>query len=170
MINLDNLQEKSRTPIGLNHLVIRVRDLELSHTFWTECLGFVHVGTMSRPDADGSPTDPTRFYSGERDGLVSHHDIALVQDKRFADSDLGRSPLDHIAIAYADEEEWRAQIKFLRNRSVDLYRPVKRGTTYSIHLKDPNGYTIELVCELPRASWDRDINRALNEPPLTLLA
>jgi catechol-2,3-dioxygenase len=28
------------TPAGINHLVINVRDIEESHKFWTETLGF----------------------------------------------------------------------------------------------------------------------------------
>ena len=34
------------TPIGLNHLVINVRDIEASHKFWTEMLGFQQVGSV----------------------------------------------------------------------------------------------------------------------------
>ena len=34
------------TPGGINHLVINVRDMEESHRFWTEILGFKEVGTV----------------------------------------------------------------------------------------------------------------------------
>jgi len=27
------------TPVGINHLVLNVRDLEESHAFWTEIMG-----------------------------------------------------------------------------------------------------------------------------------
>ena len=36
------------TPAGINHLVINVRDMEESHKFWTEVLGFKQVGQSSR--------------------------------------------------------------------------------------------------------------------------
>ena len=36
------------TPGGINHLVINVRDMEESHKFWTEILGFKEVGRSSR--------------------------------------------------------------------------------------------------------------------------
>ena len=36
------------TPGGINHLVINVRDIEESHKFWTEMLGFKQVGKSSR--------------------------------------------------------------------------------------------------------------------------
>ena len=39
------------TPMGLNHLVINVRNLEESHRFWTEMLGFKQVGEVrARPE------------------------------------------------------------------------------------------------------------------------
>ena len=31
---------QAMTPSGINHLVINVRDIEESHRFWTEILGF----------------------------------------------------------------------------------------------------------------------------------
>src|ERR1041385_9414457 len=60
------------TPAGLNHLVINVRDMEESHRFWTEVLGFKQVGQSSRRNM--------RFYSGDHSGRMNHHDIALVEN------------------------------------------------------------------------------------------
>src|SRR5258708_11983239 len=59
-------------PGGINHLVINVRDIEESHKFWTEILGFKQVGQSSRR--------PMRFYSGDHGGQMNHHDIALVEN------------------------------------------------------------------------------------------
>ncbi|MBV8494516.1 MAG: VOC family protein, partial [Alphaproteobacteria bacterium] len=60
------------TPAGVNHLVINVRDMEESHKFWTEILGFKEVGRSGRR--------PMRFYSGDHNGQFNHHDIALVEN------------------------------------------------------------------------------------------
>ncbi len=65
------------TPVGLNHLVLNVRDIEASHRFWTELLGFRKVGEVP-PRLGGVQRGAMRFYSGERDGKMHHHDIALV--------------------------------------------------------------------------------------------
>ena len=35
--------DEAVTPRGINHLVINVRDIEESHKFWTETLGFKQV-------------------------------------------------------------------------------------------------------------------------------
>jgi len=39
---------EAMTPSGINHLVINVRDIEESHRFWTEVLGFKQVGVSLR--------------------------------------------------------------------------------------------------------------------------
>ena len=49
------------TPGGINHLVINVRDMEESHKFWTEILGFKEVGRSSRrPDEGRTKLRPTQ--------------------------------------------------------------------------------------------------------------
>jgi catechol 2,3-dioxygenase len=152
---------EAQTPCGLNHLVLNVRDIEESHRFWTELLGFRQVGTSRRPGPDGKP--PMRFYSGERDGKLRHHDIALVEGSApLVDPAVHPQALNHVAIEYATQEAWQKQIAFLTARGVALHRRVERGVTHSINLTDPNGNEIELVHELPRALWENDIDAALN--------
>jgi catechol 2,3-dioxygenase len=157
-------ETEAQTPCGLNHLVLNVRDIEESHRFWTEYLGFRHVGTLRRPGPDGKPRAPMRFYSGEQDGKLRHHDIALVESTALA-IDLSERPqaFNHVAIGYPTRETWQKQIAFLTARGVTLYGRVDRGVTHSIHLTDPNGHEIELVHELPRALWESDIDTALNQ-------
>jgi len=150
-----------QAPSGVNHLVLNVRDIEESHRFWTELLGFRHVGSSRRARADGGP--PTRFYSGLKDGKLHHHDIALYQEPGLDAADTARpQALDHVAIEYPSEASWRAQIRFLTERGVALHRLIERGATHSIHLTDPNGIAVELVFELPREQWEDDIEGALN--------
>lgn len=152
-----------QTPCGLNHLVLNVRDLDEAHRFWTELLGFRHVGTLRRSGPDGKPGPRMHFYSGEQDGQLRHHDIALVEVTDLP-SDFAARPqaFNHVAIGYPTHEAWRKQIAFLTARGVTLHRRVDRGVTQSIHLRDPNGYEIELVHELPRPLWEGDIDGALN--------
>ena len=65
------------TPRGVNHLVLNVRDMEESHHFWSDLLGFKQVGEL-HPRSDGVPSMNMRFYSGVVDD-VNHHDLALVE-------------------------------------------------------------------------------------------
>ena len=46
-----NIPDRAEAPMALNHVVLNVRDMEESHRFWTEMIGFRHVGT-AKPRAD----------------------------------------------------------------------------------------------------------------------
>ena len=148
------------TPIGLNHLVLNVRDIEASHKFWTEMLGFRQVGEVP-PRLGGVQRGAMRFYSGERDGKMHHHDIALVDTPDLPRAD-GPNPIGHVAIALPNREAWLKQLAFLQSRGVAFERRVEHGMTRSLYIRDPNGYSVELLYELPREMWEGDINAALN--------
>jgi len=45
-----------------------------SHKFWTETLGFKQVAYSKRRNGK------MRFYSGDHDGRMNHHDIALCEN------------------------------------------------------------------------------------------
>lgn len=153
----------SQTPIGLNHVVLNVRNIEAAHWFWTECLGFRHVGTQRRARSDGRPRPHMRFYSGEVGGKLRHHDIALVEHPALpAERPTHPQALNHVAIAYPTHEAWQKQIHFLLDQGVKLHGRIERGVTLSIHLTDPDGNEIELVHELPPEEWEGDIEAALN--------
>jgi catechol 2,3-dioxygenase len=159
--------QRAVTPSGLNHLVLNVRNLEESHRFWTEILGFKQVGELHP-----SPTRPNppkmRFYSGERGGSVSHHDVALVENTALpappAEWAMFGLPMaiNHIAIALPDRSAWLRQLEFLQSKGVPFDRRVDHGMTHSLYIHDPNGYGIELLYELPRDVWEGDIDAALN--------
>jgi catechol 2,3-dioxygenase len=153
---------EAQTPNGFNHIVLNVRNLEESHRFWTELLGFRHVGAL-RPGADGKLRARMRFYSGEHQGKLRHHDIALVEraDMARESAELPHA-LNHIAIGYASHHAWLRQLAYLRSRGVKLHGRIDRGVTNSVHVTDPNGYLVELVYELPREVWETDIEGALN--------
>lgn len=154
------------TPVGINHLVLNVRNMEESHAFWTEIMGFKQVGELHpRPDRPNPPK--MRFYSGDHGGKLSHHDLALVEMPDLPPPpawDMTKSPLaiNHIAIALPNREAWLKQIAFLQSRGIPFHRRVNHGMTHSVYISDPNGYGIEVLYELPREVWEGDIDAALN--------
>jgi catechol 2,3-dioxygenase-like lactoylglutathione lyase family enzyme len=155
------------TPVGVNHLVLNVRDLEESHRFWTEILGFAQVGELHATPHRPNPPK-MRFYSGDHGGKMNHHDIALVENRNLPPppkewSMFGTAlAVNHIAIALPDREAWLRQLEFLQARGVPFDRRVNHGMTHSLYIHDPNGYGIELLYELPREVWEGDIDAALN--------
>jgi catechol-2,3-dioxygenase len=155
------------TPRGVNHIVLNVRDIEISHRFYTEILGFKHVAAL-KPKPDRPPLT-MRFYSGvDEEGRVNHHDLALCQLPK-ADGaqppewDLypNRPGINHIAITLPDRESWLKQLEFLREKGVKFHRRINHGMTHSVYISDPDGNGIEVLYELPHEFWE-DIDAAQN--------
>jgi catechol 2,3-dioxygenase len=156
-------------PRGINHMVLNVRDLEVSHRFWTEILGFRCVAELKSTPERKRPK--MRFYSGvDPQGAVTHHDIALAE---VPPANGGGAPepwemaprrvgLNHVAIAWPDRESWLRQIAFLQSRGVPFHRRVNHGMTHSVYISDPDGHGIEVLYELPREMWEGDIDAAQN--------
>jgi catechol 2,3-dioxygenase len=162
------MASKAVTPVGLNHLVLNVRNLEESHAFWTEIVGFKQVGELK--PAPTRPNPPKmRFYSGDRGGdTMSHHDLALVENPNLPPPPAEWAMVDmpcaisHIAVTLPNRESWLRQLAYLRERGVKFDRRVDHGMTHSLYIHDPNGYGVELLYELPREVWEGDIDAALN--------
>jgi catechol 2,3-dioxygenase-like lactoylglutathione lyase family enzyme len=162
---MDNTTAPSR-PNGLNHLVINVRDMEETQAFWTQMLGFQKVGEFARRDPSGLQRK-MQFYSGDHgNGQLNHHDIAFIEEPSLpappANGEKFLTAIGHIAIGFPDRDAWLRQIAFLQASGVKFDRRVEHGMTHSLYIRDPNGYSLELLYELPREAWAGDINAALN--------
>jgi catechol-2,3-dioxygenase len=155
------------TPSGLNHLVLNVRNLEESHRFWTEIVGFRQVGELKKTPGRPNPAK-MRFYSGDHGGRMNHHDIALIENPNLpappAEWAMNGMPMaiSHIAISFPNREAWLQQLEYVQSRGVKFNRRVDHGMTHSLYINDPNGYGVELLYELPREVWEGDIDAALN--------
>ena len=68
-------------PVGVNHIVLNVRNMDESHQFWTEVVGLRLVGEF-RQRPGRPPTPRMRFYSGTGTTGVHHHDLALVENPK----------------------------------------------------------------------------------------
>ena len=159
--------KQAMTPRGVNHIVLNVRDIEVSHRFYTEVLGFKQVAAL-KPKPDRPPLT-MRFYSGvDEQGHVNHHDIALCQipkadGPQAAEWDLypNRPGVNHIAVTMPDRETWLAQLAFLREKGVKFLRRINHGMTHSLYISDPDGNGIEVLYELAPEVWE-DIDAAQN--------
>lgn len=154
-------------PTGVNHLVLNVADLEASHRFWTEIVGFHQVGELHGKNGK-PPVMKMRFYSGLRDGVQNHHDVALVEQPGLTPPPeewsmaVSNLAVNHVAISYPDRESWLRQVEHVQAMGVKVNVRINHGMTHSIYVNDPNGYGIEMLYELPREVWGHDIDGALN--------
>ena len=154
------------SPSGINHLVLNVRDIDESHKFWTEIVGFKQVGEL-HPRAD-RPTPPKmRFYSAVNDGKLTHHTVALVESANLpppTDWVLNNSQvaINHVALTMPNREAWLKQLAFLQSKGVKFNWRVNHGVTHSVYINDPNGYGVEFLYEMPREMWENDIDAGIN--------
>jgi catechol 2,3-dioxygenase len=155
-------------PRGINHMVLNVRNIEVSHRFWTEIIGFRCVAQLK--PIPGRQRPKMRFYSGvDAKGDLTHHDLALAEVPQTVDGAPdqwnlmpGKVGLNHVAIAWPDRESWLKQLAFLQAKGVPFLRRVNHGMTHSVYIADPDGHGIEVLYELPREVWEGDIDGAQN--------
>jgi len=154
-------------PAGVNHVVLNVRDIEVSHRFWTEVIGLRQVGAW-RPRPELPSLRVMRFYSGSRAGKPSHHDVALVENRDLPPLPAAGEPagppqaIDHVAIAMPDRASWLKKLAELQDRGVEFGFRANHGVSHSVYITDPDGHCVELLYELPRELWEGDIDAALN--------
>ena len=146
----------AQPPRGINHMVLNVRNIEVSHKFWTEIIGFKCVAELK--PIPGRQRPKMRFYSGlDAKGDVTHHDLALAEIP--ATNANGAAP-----------DEWSLmpgrpglkQLAFMKSKGVPFLRRVNHGMTHSVYIADPDGHGIEVLYELPREVWEGDIDGAQN--------
>jgi len=170
-VNGFNPPSGAQPPRAINHLVLNVTDMEVSHRFWTEMLGFRCVAQLKQVPGRTRPN--MRFYSGvDARGGVTHHDLALAEvpkSKQTAGAGHeewslmpSRTGLNHVAIAWPDRESWLRQIAYLQSKGVPFHRRINHGMTHSVYISDPDGHGIEVLYELPREVWEHDIDAAQN--------
>ena len=148
---------------GISHLVLNVRDIETSHRFWTEVMGWEHCASLRRPSALGTDM---RFYRCAPD---HHHDVAIVQVPKSEslpeagswDMRPAGPGLNHVAITY-DRDAWLRQIAHLQAKGVEFKRRVNHGMTHSVYIADPDGNGLEILYDLPHEVWQDDVEAALN--------
>jgi catechol 2,3-dioxygenase len=160
------MAESTSRPVGINHVVLNVRDIEESHRFWTDIVGLKQVGAL-HPRAEMGPTPRMQFYSGDHDGKYTHHDVALVENPNLpppGEWGLFDKPvaINHVAIAMPSREAFVAKLADLKAKGVKFNMRVNHGVTHSVYISDPNGYGVELLYELPREMWENDIDAGIN--------
>ena len=146
---------------GLSHLVLNVRDLDASHAFYTDVLGFTQCGVLD----EGNRVGRMQFYRGDPS---HHHHIALVQTRDPAEPASQWSMIrttvgiNHIALNYGSGEAFLARVRHIVDLGVEIMQRGNHGMTHSAYVQDPDGNGIEVLYDVPAEAWEGDVNAALN--------
>lgn len=128
----------------INHLVLRVRDINRSIPFYQDVLGMQIVGRMGDAGVFFKFTD-------------NHHDLAL-----FALGSQAQGPFEqqvgmyHFALEVGTLEELQAARDELV-RVGALVGMSDHGVSKSLYIKDPDGNEIEILWNAPRDEWDQGV-------------
>jgi catechol 2,3-dioxygenase len=126
----------------LGHIVLYVRDVEVSRRFYREVLGWNEI-VHGRGVA---------AYSSGR----THHELLLIQ----VDAEAAPIPqrprvgLYHFGLKIGEsDDELRAAITRLREAGVPIVGMSDHGVTHSVYLLDPDGNEIEIYIDVQPARW-----------------
>jgi catechol-2,3-dioxygenase len=131
----------------LGHVVLYVRELARSVTFYRDVLGWRQVGP---PAGSGLPV--AMFSSGR-----THHELLLIQvGAEAAPIPPGRRVgMYHFGLKVGDtDEELRAALGRLLAAGVPVSGTADHGMTHSLYLADPDGNEIELYVDVPGVDWE----------------
>jgi len=125
------------------HVMIRVNDLEESLGFYTQVLGMKLLKT-----SENTEYQYTLAFLGYGD--INNHTVVELTYNWGKNSYEQGTAFGHLAIAVEDVP---ATCELIRAKGGTISReagPVKGGTTIIAFVKDPNGYSIELVEDKPQ--------------------
>ena len=147
------------TPGGINHLVVNVRDIEESHRFWTEMLGFKAASVSPR---EGRWQEEVTGISGAS-LMVAHlyghgHHLEFIQYLLGAIPGTAPQPAlrgaAHVCLETDDiEATWDALLKAgaTAQGAIAVVSSGAVGGAKAGYIRDPNGILIELLQLAPSA-------------------
>lgn len=141
--------------MGFHHVALATRDLEATHRFYTEAMGFELVKVVVAPTESEQGWAKHLFYDTGGDGLIAFwdlHDDTLPDFKTGMSTAVGLPPwVNHLAF-HAEPDELEGRIERWTAYGIDVVE-VDHGFCRSIYAMDPNGTMVE---------WCAD-TRPLNE-------
>ena len=131
----------------LGHLVLYVRDVARSATFYRDVLGWRQI----MPEPGVAPVGTAAFSSGR-----THHELLLIEVGSDATPIPGgrRVGLYHFGLNVGEtDDDLRAMMATLNNAGATIVGASDHTVTHSLYIQDPDGNEIELYVDVPGVDW-----------------
>jgi catechol 2,3-dioxygenase-like lactoylglutathione lyase family enzyme len=137
--------------MGIHHIALATRDMEATHAFYTEAMGFELAKAIAAPTETPDGWAKHVFYrTGGDDGLIAFWDL---HDDSLPDFDPALSAsqglpvwVNHLAFHARDEEHLAACRDRWLDADIDVAE-IDHGWCRSIYATDPNGTLVEWCCD-----------------------
>jgi catechol-2,3-dioxygenase len=137
----------------LGHLVLYVRDLDRSTTFYRDALGWRQIlGDVDNPL-------PFRAAAFSAPSGRTHHELLLIEVGPDATAiPAGRRVgMYHFGLKIGDsDDDLRAALTTLAEHNVTITGASDHTVTHSLYIVDPDGNEIELYIDVPGVDWRSD--------------
>ena len=137
----------------LGHLVLYVRDLETSASFYREVLGWRQI--LPGPGQQM----PFRAAAFSAPSNRTHHELLLIEvGQDAAPLPAGRRVgMYHFGLKVGDsDDELRAALATLETAGVTVLGASDHTVTHSLYIADPDGNEIELYIDVAGVDWAAD--------------
>jgi catechol-2,3-dioxygenase len=146
----------------LGHLVLYVRNLDVSAHFYRDVLGWRELDVAEPGEV---LPFPARLFSAPSNR--THHELLLIEVGESATPIPGgrRVGMYHFGLKIGDsDDELRAALQTLVDNNVTITGASDHTVTHSLYIQDPDGNEIELYVDVPGVDWKN--NPALIAAPI----
>ncbi len=150
--------------MGFHHVSLATKDLEATHRFYTELMGFELVKVKTGPTPEGTGWVRLVFYDTGGNGMMSFwdlHDDTIGSDFGVDLSDSLGLPtwINHLAFDAPTLDDLEAQKQCWREHGITVME-INFGETVSIYTTDPNGILVEFSCTIRAFATPQERERA----------
>ena len=152
------------SPVGLHHVAYACKDIEATHHFYEDLMGFTLVHTEVESFENGGFFRHV-FYDLGDGTCIAFFDVHGVGEKPDWSSEISKGVglpvwVNHIAFK-ADEAKQAAVKERMELADVKPLMEIDHGWCHSLYYLDPNGIMVEFCRDTPGITPDPEAARSL---------